>query len=95
MQSISGAEKGEPAGLLLSPSISVPISAVDSSRQPSASGSLFTIFLTAPLQAFCLLLGIFGSDVEMVCKSQIMSLQVLGFYFFILFTNGGKCLGYL
>lgn len=64
-KSISGAEKGEPAGLLLSPSISVPISAVDSSRQPSASGSLFTIFLTAPLQAFCLLLGIFGSDVEM------------------------------
>ncbi|KAK6232647.1 hypothetical protein SCA6_002720 [Theobroma cacao] len=62
-KAISGAEKGERAALLLSPSCSFPIGAADSSRQ--SIGSLFTIFLTAPLQAFCLLLGISGSDVEM------------------------------
>ena len=66
MQGINGAEKGEPAAMLLSPSsLSPPVAAVDTSRHPT--GSLFTIFLTAPLQAFCLLLGFSSSDVEMVC----------------------------
>lgn len=63
LQVISGAEKGEPVAMLLSPSLS-PIPAIESPRQPT--GSLFTIFLTAPLQAFCLLLGLSGSDVETV-----------------------------
>lgn len=49
--------------MLLSPTTSMPISAADSSRQPS--GSLFTNFLTAPLQAFILLLGFTSSDIEM------------------------------
>ncbi|GAV78158.1 DUF3550 domain-containing protein [Cephalotus follicularis] len=62
-KAINGAEKGEPAAMLLSASCSVPITAADSSRHPS--GSLFTTFLSAPLQAFCLLLGFSGSDVEM------------------------------
>ncbi|GMI85451.1 hypothetical protein like AT3G03570 [Hibiscus trionum] len=62
-KAISGAEKGERAALLLSPSCSFPIGTGDSSRH--SVGSLFTVFLTAPLQAFCLLLGISGSDVEM------------------------------
>ncbi|CAH2055196.1 unnamed protein product [Thlaspi arvense] len=61
-KNICGAEKGEPAALLLSPSHTPPIISADFSRQPS--GSLFTIFLTAPVQAFCLLIGISGSDVE-------------------------------
>ncbi|KFK37789.1 hypothetical protein AALP_AA3G029300 [Arabis alpina] len=61
-RNICGAEKGEPAALLLSPSHTPPLISVDFSRQPS--GSLFTIFLTAPVQAFCLLIGISGSDVE-------------------------------
>lgn len=56
-KAINGAEKGEPAALLLSPS--------SSSIMPHPNGSLFTSFLTAPLQAFCLLLGISGSDSEM------------------------------
>ncbi|KAA8520353.1 hypothetical protein F0562_014609 [Nyssa sinensis] len=61
---INGAEKGEPAVMLLSPSSSSPMpAAVDSSHHPS--GSLFTSFLTAPLQALCLLLGFSGSDIEM------------------------------
>lgn len=54
--------------MLLSPSSSSPIASADSSCHPC--GSLFTIFLTAPLQAFCLLLGISGSDIEMVCNGQ-------------------------
>ncbi|XP_058211996.1 uncharacterized protein LOC131324161 [Rhododendron vialii] len=62
-KAINGVEKGEPVAMLLSPNSypTVP-SAVDSSRHPS--GSLFTSFLTAPLQAFCLLLGISGPDVD-------------------------------
>ncbi|KAK9273801.1 hypothetical protein L1049_018611 [Liquidambar formosana] len=63
-KSINGAEKGEPVAMLLSPSLSPPAAAVaESSRHPN--GSLFTIFLTAPLQAFYLLLGFSGSDIEM------------------------------
>ncbi|KAF5749266.1 hypothetical protein HS088_TW04G01231 [Tripterygium wilfordii] len=62
-KSIHGAEKGDPAALLLSPSCSISITAADPSHQ--LSGSLFTNFLTAPLQAFCLLLGLSGQDIEM------------------------------
>ncbi|KAL1211513.1 hypothetical protein V5N11_023523 [Cardamine amara subsp. amara] len=61
-KNICGAEKGEPAALLLSPSQTPPLISADFSRQPS--GSLFTIFLTSPVQAFCLLSGISGSDME-------------------------------
>ncbi|KAI3681399.1 hypothetical protein L6452_36194 [Arctium lappa] len=52
--------KGEPVAMLLSPSSSN--GAVDP-RQPS--GSPFTSFLTAPLQAFLALLGLSGSDIQM------------------------------
>ncbi|KAH9771169.1 Signal transducer [Citrus sinensis] len=62
-RAIKGSEKGEPAALLISPSSTIPIAGTDFSRSPS--GSSFTIFLTAPLQAFCLLLGILGSENEM------------------------------
>ncbi|KAL8542520.1 hypothetical protein ACS0TY_003400 [Phlomoides rotata] len=61
-KAVSGAEKGEPAAILLSPASSLPLPAVESSRQPS--GSMFTSFLTAPLQSFILLLGFTGSDIE-------------------------------
>lgn len=61
-QTIHGAEKGEPAAMLLSSTTTSHTVATDYSRH----GSLFTLFLTAPLHAFCLLLGISGSDVEMV-----------------------------
>lgn len=59
---LSGAEKGQPAAMLLSPRSSPPMPNGDSSWQ--ANGSLFTIFLTAPIQALCLLLGFSGSDVQ-------------------------------
>lgn len=71
-KAISGAEKGERAALLLSPSCSYPIGTGDSSRH--SIGSLFTVFLTAPLQAFCLLLGVSGSDVEMDIYNHAESL---------------------
>lgn len=59
---LSGAEKGQPAAMLLSPRSSPPMPNGDSSWH--ANGSLFTLFLTAPIQALCLLLGFSGSDVQ-------------------------------
>lgn len=81
LQAISGAEKGERAALLLSPNCSFPIGSSDVSRH--SVGSLFTIFLTAPLQAFCLLLDISGSDIEMVRKK---SSTFFSFYLFGILT---------
>ena len=64
-QAISGTEKGERIAMLLSPTSSSPTPGLlDSISQPS--GSMFTSFLTAPLQAFLMLIGISGSDIEMV-----------------------------
>ncbi|CAN1132385.1 Protein SCAI [Linum perenne] len=68
---INGAEKGEPAAILLSPISSILNPATDVSRRES--GSLFTIFLTAPVQAFCLLLGLSSPDTEMVKLAWISS----------------------
>ncbi|KAI4371872.1 hypothetical protein MLD38_010171 [Melastoma candidum] len=62
-KAIHGAEKGEPAALLLSPGCLTPFVPPDLSRCPT--GSLFTIFLTTPLQAFCILLGISSSNFDM------------------------------
>lgn len=52
--------------MLLSPSSPSPAATmdIDSARVPG--GSQFTMFLTAPLQAFCYLLGYSGSNVNMV-----------------------------
>ncbi|XP_019187678.1 PREDICTED: protein SCAI [Ipomoea nil] len=62
-KALNGAEKGESVAMLLSPTTSFPLPAMDTSRQPNQSS--FTIFLAAPLQAFTLMLGFTGSDVEM------------------------------
>ncbi|KAF9624257.1 hypothetical protein IFM89_009165 [Coptis chinensis] len=64
-RTIHGSEQGEPTVILLSPSSPSPGvgASVDSARHPS--GSQFTMFLTAPLQAFCLLLGFSGSSFDM------------------------------
>ncbi|KAJ7950662.1 protein SCAI-like [Quillaja saponaria] len=61
-KALAGAEKGESVAMLLSPSSS-PIASSDLSCH--SSGSLFTIFLTAPLQAFCMLLGIASTDIKL------------------------------
>ncbi|KAJ9179821.1 hypothetical protein P3X46_008140 [Hevea brasiliensis] len=62
-KAVNGAEKGEPAAIAISPRCSISLNAAESSRHQS--GSLFTLFLTTPLRAFCLLIGLSGSDIEM------------------------------
>ncbi|XP_020083165.1 protein SCAI isoform X1 [Ananas comosus] len=57
-KAIHGAEKGETAALLLSPGRTIT-----STADCANNGSQFTYFLTAPLQAFCQLVG-FSSDIE-------------------------------
>ncbi|KAJ6792105.1 protein SCAI [Iris pallida] len=63
-QVIHGAEKGETTIMLLSPSARAPV--VESSNDSShyQHGSQFTMFLTAPVQAFCSLTGISGVDID-------------------------------
>ncbi|XP_010266993.1 PREDICTED: protein SCAI-like isoform X2 [Nelumbo nucifera] len=53
---IHGEERGERAALLLSPSR--PVFRNQSGADLTQNGSQFTFFLTAPLQAFCQLLGL-------------------------------------
>ncbi|KAF7825941.1 protein SCAI [Senna tora] len=60
---IAGKEKGEPVAMLLSPGCLPPIASAECSRY--LHGSFFTMFLTAPLQAFCLLLGLSSSDIDL------------------------------
>lgn len=62
-KALNTAVKGEPVAMLLSPSSSSPIHGTIDPRQPN--GSQFTSFLTAPLQAFLILLGYSGSDIQM------------------------------
>lgn len=76
---MSGAEKGEPAAILLSPV--TPLSTVESSKQPS--GSLFTSFLTSPLQTFALLVGFTGSEVDKV-SFLLSEYYPLKFYYSVL-----------
>jgi hypothetical protein len=65
MCSLHGAERGETTAMLLSPSSrsSAVVFSGDSTHQ---SGSQFTMFLTAPLQAFCFLIGNNGMDIDRV-----------------------------
>lgn len=62
-QVLHGAERGEPAALLLSPLKPAfkNLFAVDTSR----CGSQFTFFLTAPLQAFCQMVGLTSANSDM------------------------------
>ncbi|KAJ0984584.1 hypothetical protein J5N97_002940 [Dioscorea zingiberensis] len=59
-KSIHGAERGEPAALLLSPQRS----SRRSSGDLTPNGSQFTFFLTAPLLAFCQLVGLSDIDAD-------------------------------
>ncbi|KAG5529513.1 hypothetical protein RHGRI_030044 [Rhododendron griersonianum] len=56
-QVLHGSERGEPAALLLS-----PLKPSFKRADVTQSGSQFTLFLTAPLQAFCELVGLTYSD---------------------------------
>lgn len=57
-----GAERGEPAALLLSPLR--PAFKDPSDADLTQNGSQFTFFLTAPLSAFCQLVGLSYSETE-------------------------------
>ncbi|KAE8722362.1 histone H3.3-like [Hibiscus syriacus] len=60
---LHGAERGEKAALLLSPL--KPFFKDPSAADISQNGSQFTFFLTAPLQAFCQMVGFSLSDSDM------------------------------
>ncbi|XP_022751105.1 protein SCAI-like isoform X2 [Durio zibethinus] len=60
---LHGAERGEKAALLLSPVR--PMFKDPSSADIAQNGSQFTFFLTAPLQAFCQMVGFSLSDSDM------------------------------
>ncbi|KAG6775365.1 hypothetical protein POTOM_018813 [Populus tomentosa] len=73
---LHGAERGEPAALLLSPlrpAFKNP-SAVDATH----NGSQFTFFLTAPLQAFCQMVGL-TSDSDMDSYNDAEEILSLAF----------------
>ncbi|KAH8507730.1 hypothetical protein H0E87_010041 [Populus deltoides] len=73
---LHGAERGEPAALLLSPlrpAFKNP-SAVDTTH----NGSQFTFFLTAPLQAFCQMVGLI-SDSDMDSYNDAEEILSLAF----------------
>ncbi|XP_068650897.1 uncharacterized protein [Aristolochia californica] len=61
-KAIHGMEKGERTAMLLSPSSPSPAAAGDGIQLPDVNQ--FTVFLTAPLQAFCMLLGLPGTNIE-------------------------------
>ncbi|CAL9180505.1 unnamed protein product [Musa hybrid cultivar] len=68
-KTIHGAERGEASALLLSHEKPLSVSETDL----TSSGSQFTYFLTAPLQAFCQLVGL-SPDVEADIYSNAESL---------------------
>ena len=69
MQSISGLERGEPAVLLLSPSMQPDDKGTgipSSVSYATSCGNLFTFFLTAPFLAFCRVVGISNTTLQKV-----------------------------
>lgn len=87
-QVLHGAERGEKAALLLSPL--KPTFKGPSSVDITQNGSQFTLFLTAPVLAFCQMVGFSLSDSDMVnCRSflSLLTLHALcscGSYFSLL-----------
>ncbi|XP_042420808.1 protein SCAI-like [Zingiber officinale] len=61
---IHGAEKGATVAMLLSPCSRPPPQGTTSEFARSQQGSQFTMFLSAPVQAFCFLIGISGANVD-------------------------------
>ncbi|NP_001145368.1 uncharacterized protein LOC100278709 [Zea mays] len=75
-KSIHGTERGETSAMLLSPS-SRSSAAGFSGDSTRHSGSQFTMFLTSPLQAFCLLLGNNGTDIDRDAYNKAEELLLL------------------
>lgn len=69
-QVLHGAERGETAALILSP---LKSTFKDNSGSDFAkNGSQFTFFLTAPLQAFCQMVGCVSSNDSEVCLGKLL-----------------------
>ncbi|KAL0905332.1 hypothetical protein M5K25_023744 [Dendrobium thyrsiflorum] len=64
MNVIHGEEKGETMAMLLSPTSQAPATGATSESSRNQNISQFTMFLTAPVQAFCILLGVSGINME-------------------------------
>lgn len=61
LQVLSGAERGEPVAMLLSP-LKPSFENPSTDDTDTLNGSQFTFFLTAPLQAFSQMLGLSNSN---------------------------------
>ncbi|KAH0686031.1 hypothetical protein KY284_016584 [Solanum tuberosum] len=66
-QVLHGEERGEKSGLLLSP---LRPSFKNPGTDVTQTGSQLTLFLAAPLQAFCQLVGFVSSDEDMDCSDE-------------------------
>ncbi|PHT31285.1 hypothetical protein CQW23_27622 [Capsicum baccatum] len=64
---LHGAERGEKSALFLSP---LRPSFKNPGTDVTQTGSQFTLFLTAPLQAFCQLVGLVSSDKDLDCSDE-------------------------
>ncbi|KAI3905033.1 hypothetical protein MKX01_017279 [Papaver californicum] len=76
-KTLGGAEMGEPSAVLLSPTSPSPATSVPFDSFGHPSGSQFTMFLTAPLQAFCRLVGLSGSNINMAAYDEADKLLTL------------------
>ncbi|RZC74115.1 hypothetical protein C5167_049597 [Papaver somniferum] len=76
-KTLRGAEMGEPSALLLSPISPSPATTVPFDSSGHSSGNQFTMFLTAPLQAFCRLVGLSGSNIDMAAYNEADKLLTL------------------
>ncbi|KAI3895542.1 hypothetical protein MKW92_027464 [Papaver armeniacum] len=76
-KTLRGAEMGEPSAVLLSPVSPSPATSVPFDSSGHSSGSQFTMFLTAPLQAFCRLVGLSGSNIDMAAYNEADKLLTL------------------
>ncbi|XP_058087257.1 uncharacterized protein LOC131234415 [Magnolia sinica] len=86
-----GAERGEKAALLLSPGR--PTFQSLSSADLTHNGSQFTFFLTAPLQAFCQLVGFSTSDTDMNVYNEADTILSSGFSEWeVILCTSSKCL---
>ncbi|XP_020581308.1 LOW QUALITY PROTEIN: protein SCAI homolog [Phalaenopsis equestris] len=77
---IHGDEKGETMAMLLSPKSQAPAMGATSESPRNQNISQFTLFLTAPVQAFCILLGVSGVNLEMETYNDAEELLLSSLY---------------
>jgi hypothetical protein len=67
---LGGAERGEPVAMLLSP-LKPSFENPSTDDTEALNGSQFTFFLTAPLQAFCQMLGLSNTKPDPVSTCDL------------------------